>query len=160
MRPSFPTFSLLLVLSLFLWAGLVLGISFLEAPLKFTAPHITTALGVGIGRVVFHALNKVELLLGLVALLAASRLCVPGRIWASLLPAAAVLLAQTVWLLPALDVRAEALLAGRPQPESWLHWAYIGLEAAKVLALLISGSLAFRWALRSAQPAAARPVAA
>ncbi|MEM0967027.1 MAG: hypothetical protein AAGJ81_12845 [Verrucomicrobiota bacterium] len=47
------------------WLGLVIGISFLEAPLKFQAPGITLELGLGIGRLVFGALNKevVELLI-------------------------------------------------------------------------------------------------
>lgn len=44
----------------FTWLGMVLGISFLEAPLKFRAPGITVALGVGIGRLVFRALNIAE----------------------------------------------------------------------------------------------------
>ncbi|WP_237562181.1 hypothetical protein [Glutamicibacter soli] len=35
--------------------GLVTGISFIEAPLKFTAPEITIPLGSGIGRLVFFA---------------------------------------------------------------------------------------------------------
>jgi hypothetical protein len=39
----------------FLWLGMVLAISFLEAPLKFRAPGITLALGLGIGRLVFRA---------------------------------------------------------------------------------------------------------
>jgi hypothetical protein len=44
----------------FIWIGFVCAISFMEAWLKFTAPGITIPLGLGIGRVVFHALNKVE----------------------------------------------------------------------------------------------------
>lgn len=44
----------------FTWLGMVCGISFLEAPLKFRAPGITVPLGVGIGRLVFRALNRVE----------------------------------------------------------------------------------------------------
>ena len=50
----------------FTWPGMVLGISSLEAPLKFRAPGVTVALGVGrwalgvgIGRLVFRALNVV-----------------------------------------------------------------------------------------------------
>ena len=42
-----------------------------QAPLKFGAPGITLALGVGIGRVVFAALNRVEVVLAVVVLLAA-----------------------------------------------------------------------------------------
>ena len=70
-------FSFLLLAALLLWAGMVAGISFLEAPLKFTAPHITVPLGVGIGRVVFHALNKAEMALCVLALGSAAYLRVP-----------------------------------------------------------------------------------
>lgn len=41
----------------FIWLGMVLAISFLETPLKFRAPGITLPLGLGIGRLVFRALN-------------------------------------------------------------------------------------------------------
>src|SRR3546814_4917970 len=47
----------------FVWLGMVLAISFIEAPLKFRAPGVTIPLGLGIGRLVFRALNSVELLL-------------------------------------------------------------------------------------------------
>ncbi len=50
----------IVVVCTFLWIGFVVAISFLEAPLKFQAPDITLALGLGIGRLVFAALNKVE----------------------------------------------------------------------------------------------------
>src|SRR5664279_3321230 len=48
----------------FVWLGMVLAISFLEAPLKFRAPGITLPLGLGIGRLVFRALNGCEAGLG------------------------------------------------------------------------------------------------
>ncbi len=41
----------------FVWLGMVLAISFIEAPLKFRAPGVTLAIGLGIGRLVFRALN-------------------------------------------------------------------------------------------------------
>jgi hypothetical protein len=47
----------------FVWLGMVLAISFLETPLKFRAPGITVPLGLGIGRLVFRALNAAELAL-------------------------------------------------------------------------------------------------
>lgn len=37
----------------FVWLGMVLAISFLEAPLKFRAPGVTLPIGLGIGRLVF-----------------------------------------------------------------------------------------------------------
>jgi len=41
----------------FVWLGMVVAISFVETPLKFRAPGITVPLGLGIGRLVFRALN-------------------------------------------------------------------------------------------------------
>lgn len=52
----------------FVRLGMVLAISFLEVPLKFRAPGITVPLGVGIGRLVFRALNLAEGVLALVLL--------------------------------------------------------------------------------------------
>ncbi|PJJ59885.1 hypothetical protein [Hymenobacter chitinivorans] len=143
--------ALLLVLALFVWAGMVAGISFLEAPLKFTAPNITVPLGLGIGRIVFAALNKVELLLAAVAVGSALVLRVPAHLATTLGLLSGVLLLQTFWLLPALDARALALLAGHPAPPSSLHLVYIGLDVVKLLTLLLTGSWAFRWALQVAR---------
>lgn len=156
LRFQFP-FSLLLVLALFLWAGLVAGISFLEAPLKFTAPHITVALGLGIGRIVFAALNKVEWVLAALALGCAFYLRVPLTLRTALGLLGTVLLLQTFWLLPALDARATALLAGHPPLPSNLHKTYIGLEVLKLLTLLLSGSWAFQWSLQVARESVRQP---
>ncbi len=49
---------------------MVLAISFLEAPLKFRAPGVTLPIGLGIGRVVFRALNGVEVVLAAVVAVA------------------------------------------------------------------------------------------
>src|SRR6478735_1965752 len=46
-----------------LWLGMVVAISFLEAPIKFRAPGVTLPVGLGIGRLVFKALNGVEIAL-------------------------------------------------------------------------------------------------
>ncbi|GAB3242048.1 hypothetical protein GCM10027346_38000 [Hymenobacter seoulensis] len=139
---------MLLVLAPFVWAGLVAGISFLEAPLKFTAPHITIPLGLGIGRIVFAALNKVELLLAAVAVISAFYVRVPTHLASTLGLLCAVLLLQTGWLLPALDTRTLALLAGHPAPPNSLHTIYIGLEVVKLLTLLLTGTWAFQWSLQ------------
>lgn len=149
-----PLSSFLLLAALLLWAGMVAGISFLEAPLKFTAPHITVPLGVGIGRVVFHALNKAEITLCAVAFSSAVYLGVPRRVWQGLGLLAGLLVGQTFWLLPALDVRAEALLSGHTPPANSLHPLYIGAEALKLLLLLGTAASAFR---TQRVPAAAKP---
>ena len=40
-----------------LWIGMVLAISFLEAPLKFQRPGLDLRMGLAIGRLVFRVLN-------------------------------------------------------------------------------------------------------
>ena len=50
----------------FVWLGMVLAISFLEAPRKVRAPGVTLQVGLGIGRLVFRALNVCELALAAV----------------------------------------------------------------------------------------------
>lgn len=128
----------------FIWLGAVLGISFLEAPLKFRAPGITIALGLGIGRLVFRALNAAEFVLA--AALTAAMLAGARGIGAD----PATLLLITLWVLlgaqvaalrPRLNARTRLILAGGAPPRSHLHLAYIALEAIKVVLLPVLGVL-------------------
>ena len=76
----------------FVWLGMVLAISFLETPLKFRAPGITVPLGLGIGRLVFRALNTVEVVLA-AALITALFTITPGAAgWTLLVVTAALVL--------------------------------------------------------------------
>ncbi len=126
----------------FVWLGMVLAISFLEAPLKFRAPGVTVPLGLGIGRLVFRALNAVEVgaVLVVVAVLVAGPR--PGAVVAAGGVAAGTLVLQLVAVRPALTRRADAVLAGADAPRSRAHLAYIALEAVKVVALIALGSTA------------------
>ena len=129
----------------FLWLGLILGISVIETPLKFQAPGITTALGLGIGRLVFHVLNLVELVIACVLVIVVAR---QARDWpfALLGGVIAILLVQAFWLRPLLDDRAVRIIAGEDVPASSLHLAYIALEGVKMVALPVLGAvLARRW---------------
>lgn len=126
----------------FIWFGMVLAISFLEAPLKFRAPGITVPLGLGIGRLVFRALNISEIVLTavLLAALAASR--PGGASWALLGITGALLATQTKLLRPRLDRRARQIIGGHhAPPPSRLHLAYIALEILKAAALIGLGTL-------------------
>ncbi|MFW6600376.1 hypothetical protein ACQBAU_12945 [Propionibacteriaceae bacterium Y2011] len=60
------TMHALTIAATFLWLGMVLAISFIEAPLRFRAPGVTVPIGLGIGRIVFRALNVAELLFAVV----------------------------------------------------------------------------------------------
>lgn len=123
----------------FTWAGFVCAISFLEAWLKFRAPGVTLPIGLGIGRLVFGALNKVELLLAAAIMmdLLRARPAFPQWLWIGL--PAALLLLQTFWLLPALDARAETVIQNGPAPPSQLHFVYVAFEVVKVVALVVFG---------------------
>jgi hypothetical protein len=126
----------------FIWFGMVLAISFIEAPLKFRAPGITVPLGLGIGRLVFRALNVAEIVL---AVLLAIALAAGDRTGATWVPAAiawACLLVQVGGLRPRLDRRAGVIVAGGQVTPSRLHLGYIALEVIKALALIAAGALA------------------
>jgi hypothetical protein len=125
----------------FIWLGMVLAISFLEAPLKFRAPGVTLRIGLGIGRLVFRALNAAEAILA-VTVLASLAAGWPGaRAAVPLAVAAGVLAVQLVFVRPRLTRRSDAVLAGQDAPGSHAHYLYVVLEAVKTVALLAGGIL-------------------
>lgn len=124
----------------FVWFGFVSAISFMEAPVKFTAPSLTLAVGLDVGRHVFAVLNKVEIGFTLVSLLLLARGGWPVRIACLLTGVAGIVALQTLWLLPALDVRALVCIGGGTPPPSQLHLLYVALEAVKVIGLLVLGT--------------------
>ncbi|MER7452071.1 hypothetical protein ABTW96_17490 [Nocardia beijingensis] len=119
-----------------LWLGMVLAISFLEAPLKFRAPGVTLPLGLGIGRLVFRALNIVEAVLAAVLALAALIVGPGTAVWVWLGIAAVVLAVQIAVVRPPLSRRSDRVLAGEDLPRSHAHYWYIGLEVVKVVVLI------------------------
>ena len=122
------------------WAGMVLGISFLETPVKFTAPSVTLPIGLDIGRHVFGAFNRVEIGAALVACGLLLWLRPPFAMVLPLLAVGAVVLLQSVWLLPVLDARVSLILAGETPPPAPYHIVYIALELVKLLALCFVGA--------------------
>lgn len=125
----------------FLWLGMVTAISFMEAPLKFRAPNATIPICLGIGRLVFRALNSAELFLA--AAIAASFVYQrpTAAIVVTFAVAVAMLLAQLLAVRPRLSRRADQVLSGLDAPRSRAHYAYVGLEVIKVVALVPLGIL-------------------
>ena len=124
----------------FIWFGAIGAISFMEAPLKFTAPNITLALGLGIGRIVFQTLNKIEIVFALLLLVSIFMQRPKGKSWIYFLGGALVLLLlETLWLLPVLDARAVQVINGEVPPHSVAHIFYIVFEAMKFICLLVLG---------------------
>lgn len=124
-----------------LWFGMIAAISFIEAPLKFQAPGITIPLGLGIGRLVFAALNLAEgLVLFVLTLLSFwpvfSR--VTGArlgIWAGL---AVVYVAKIVVVRPPLNARTDLVLSGADPGQSIWHYVYIACDVATMALLVIA----------------------
>jgi hypothetical protein len=125
----------------FVWLGMVLAISFLEAPLKFRAPDVTPRIGLGIGRLVFRALNAVEVGFALVVVAIVAAGPTPARIAVAFFVAIAALAIQLIAVRPALTRRSDRVLAGSAGPRSRAHYGYVGLEVVKAVALVVAGIL-------------------
>jgi hypothetical protein len=128
-----------------LWIGFVGAISFMEAWLKFTAPGVTLVIGLSIGKIVFAALNRVEIVLSTITLVA----IISGNAFhirreSFFLVAVAILLLQTFWVLPVLTERINMYVNGETPPQSSMHFYFIVLEASKVLLLIVYAFKLFR----------------
>ncbi len=136
------------IASVFLWIGFVGAISFMEAWIKFRAPGITVPLGLGIGKLVFGALNMVEWVLVVLVIVdltgAKNKIFTTKNLW-FFIPLI-LLTIQTIWLLPVLDARASIYIrtGGVGMPTSYLHFYYVGMEIVKVVCLLIFGAKLFK----------------
>ncbi|WP_438302707.1 hypothetical protein ACSHXN_04895 [Streptomyces sp. HUAS TT11] len=125
----------------FVWLGMVMAISFLEAPLKFRAPGVTIPVGLGIGRLVFRALNIAETVLAAAAAVAVTvGAGGPPRSLAVLTGVlVALLVVQLGVVRPRLNRRSDRVLAGEDLPRSRGHLHYVALEAVKVVLLIALG---------------------
>ena len=131
----------LAVAAVFTWFGMVLAISFLEAPLKFRAPGVTLRIGLGIGRLVFRALNACEYVFAVVIAVALFTHETSLTLNVLLCVAVGALLTQTIVVRPLLARRANAVLEGDEAQRSRAHFAYLALELVKVIGLAWSGVL-------------------
>jgi len=124
----------------FIWIGFILSISFMEAWLKFQAPGITLGLGLGIGKLVFGTMNKIEWLFAITILFYISQL---KTFWtaknSAFLVTVGILLVQSFWLLPELANRADLFIEGKVPGKSSLHLCYIILEVIKLGCLSFFG---------------------
>lgn len=121
-----------------IWFGMVLAIS-IEAPLKFRAPGVTLPLGLGIGRLVFRALNASEVVLAAAVALTFALAPRPMAAAVLLVVLAVTLAVQVVVLRPRLEARAQVIIDGGTPPRSRVHVAYIVLECTKLLMLAAFG---------------------
>lgn len=130
---------IIIIVITFIWVGLLFRISFIEAPLKFQAPNITLPLGLGIGKIVFAALNKIEILFSIILISSFWLGKISIKSNPIYLVVLLILLIQSVGLLPILDERADAIIAGQDITETYHHVVYIVLEIIKIILLLVAG---------------------
>lgn len=121
-----------------IYAGLVVGVTFIATPAKFLAPHLSIPVALEVGRHTFHVFNRIEWIILLCLLLCGLVRRPQGRWWFILGGASAVVAVQGAWLLPILDARVQLIIEGGSPAPSSLHRVYVGLEALKVLTLLTS----------------------
>lgn len=129
---------------LLVWLGIVIGISFIEGPVKFTTPTLTREVALDVGRVVFTALNRTELILLALTLLLGYISERRRTFWLGASALVAMLTLQTLWLLPELTERALIIVAGGDPAPSIAHATYAGIEVAKALLLAVLGLHALR----------------
>ncbi|KAF9161058.1 THO complex subunit 7 [Actinomortierella ambigua] len=145
------------------WLGATMAISLLEAPVKFKAPTPSRRGLVDVGRHVFSAINKVEVVLSVFDILfwyvLARRNCIlirpdqkaavvvattnsfwavskalGWRHWIRFLPSFVVLGAQTCLYLPMLRSIGARYVEGQPtEAAAKVHGAYVGLELIKLI---------------------------
>ena len=132
-------FHRLLVCISLVWLGMILGISFLEAPLKFMSPSVTLEIGLDIGRLVFGVFNKIEGAMALAMAILTVMFRQKDRLLILLGVAWATLALQTFWLLPILSNRAELIVQGQTPATSPFHSIYVILEIIKAVVLAVYG---------------------
>jgi hypothetical protein len=123
-----------------IWLGMVLAISFLEAPLKFRAKGLELPVGLAIGRIVFRALNIAEVIWAVVIAICLTIAGPSGPVLVLAAVTAVLLAVQLLVVRPRLNRRSARVLAGQEAPRSRAHHAYIGLEALKLAALVALGA--------------------
>jgi hypothetical protein len=119
-----------------LWAGAIIGLSFIATPVKFQAPHLTMPVALEVGRYTFGLFSNVELGF-LVAIVIAAVFARPRPITIVMLAVVATqLLLERWWLLPELDARVSQILAGGAVTLTSSHWIYTAFDGCKAVLLI------------------------
>ncbi|MDE0067786.1 MAG: DUF4149 domain-containing protein [Acidimicrobiaceae bacterium] len=126
----------------YVWLGLVLGVSFLATPVKFRAKSLTRPVALDVGRTTFHAFGKLEWVFSLVLVVITVQVrdSLEPVDWFLVALVLVIVVGQALWLIPRLDVRVAAIIAGEEVSRSHLHSVYAGAEFVKALALLLLGA--------------------
>jgi len=117
-----------------IWIGLIIGVSFFAAPIKFTAVGVSLEQLLAVGKVTFQAFSWIELaafvLLVSVLVMNLTRRVVIGLVLLGLL-----VLIQKYGILPGLDTELDQTVAGETVEETNLHFIYVAMDCVKLAVL-------------------------
>lgn len=127
-----------------IWAGIVIGVSFIATVAKFGAPSLTRPVALDVGAHTFAMLARIEW--GLAALLAFLIFAAGfNRLRVILLAAlVAILATEALWIFPQLLARTALVIAGQPLPPSPLHGLSVAAESSKVVLLALFAAMELR----------------
>ncbi len=128
--------NLLFILIATVWAGTILGVSFIATPAKFRAASLPIPIALDVGRATFRVSLMVEMIFGLGLIAAASAAFGMGRETLAAIVIFALCVAQRVVLLPMLSARTTLVIAGAPRSRSWHHATWIALDTLRLCLLL------------------------
>ncbi len=119
-----------------LWAGLVIGCSFIATPAKFQAASLSLPTALEIGRATFRSLLAAEIVIAVVgvALMVRQR-----KVQANFLLAILTLAVQWLVVMPFLFARTDAVVQGKVLDSPPWHLVYICLEVVKISFLIAVG---------------------
>lgn len=130
------------------WAGIVIGVSFIATIAKFGAPSLTRPVALDVGAHTFAMLARIEWGLALVLALLILAAGVTRLRIVLFLAVAAILAVAALWLYPQLASRTALVIAGQPLPPSPLHAISVAAETSKVVLLGLFAALEMRKAVR------------
>ena len=125
-----------------LWLGLVLGLTFVSATIKFQVPALQRQAAFALGKHSFLVTNRIELALALLLIIAlvvrrSRGITRPTFIASGIV--LSILAFQTGWFMQVLVDRIDIIVAGGTPPPSSAHVIYVAIELLKVTALLWLG---------------------
>lgn len=123
----------------FLWVGMVVGVSMLATPARFSAETITRPIALDVGRAVFAVLNKAELFTLIILLIVVRVSDRAAKLWLVCAALALIVIAQSAWLTPELAARTQMIINGVEPPASYAHAMYSSMELIKIGLLLYLG---------------------
>lgn len=119
-----------------LWAGVIIGCTFVATPVKFRAPDISLKVALEVGQITFRSVGAIELILAVIGLVFLFRS--RKDYWLAYVP---VIILAIEWaaVMPSLDAQTSAEIKGLASPGGFMHVAFVALEVVKLGVLLVLG---------------------